>query len=134
MPEIAQGPITTRRTALARIAAAGAVTVPAVTIAASPIDLHPAWYAEWEANLDWCNAPGSTGGRDLDEVPQWQRVEELEELIGTTPAATLTGAAAQLKVLAYCRSQGLVPDDALDAGLESALAVVERSAGEAAHA
>jgi hypothetical protein len=93
-----------------------------------PADPHPAWYAEWNSKLDWCNAPGCAGGRDLIEVPQWHGVLELEELIGTTPATTLTGAAAQLKVLHHWCAKSL-PGDDMEAALENALATVERLAG-----
>ena len=34
----------------------------------------------------------------LGELPEWARLEELEELIGATPAATLAGALAQLRI------------------------------------
>jgi hypothetical protein len=33
------------------------------------------------------------------ESPEWRRIEELEELIASTPAATLDGARVQLALL-----------------------------------
>jgi hypothetical protein len=122
-----------RRAMLGRLATgATVVALPATALAADAPDPHPAWYAEWKANLDWCNAPDSTGGRDLVEFPQWQRVLELEELIGTTPATTLAGAVAQLKVLHHWCAESL-PGDDMEAALENALATVEQLAGGQAH-
>ena len=135
MPEIGKVPITTRRTALARIAAAGVATatVPAAAIAGEAADPHPAWYAEWQRVLDWCNGP-APGDRDLADCPEWHRSLELEELIGSTLARTPAGALCQLRMMRQWCTKESLPSDACDSALSNAMATVERLTGQAAHA
>jgi hypothetical protein len=120
-----------RRTVLAGLAAASAATVPAAAIA-SEADPHLAWFAEWQALVDWCNGP-EPGARELEEFPQYHRTLELEDLIGATPATTLAGASAQLRLVRYWCTPESMPNETLDAALENALATVERLAGGQAH-
>src|SRR4051794_35148648 len=122
----------TRRALLAGAAlAVPAAALPALAAAPVEPDPHPAWYREWEALLDWCNTPGLRGGRDLVEFPQWHRLDELEGLIGATPARTVAGAVAQLRVVNHWLGGNAYVGEAVDAGLENALATLERLAGEA---
>src|SRR5690242_20987588 len=98
MPKADHRHITSRRALLAGAAlVAPAAALPAV----APVgpDPHLAWSAEWRILVDWCD--GSTGERDLDEFPPWHRMVELERLISGTPAATLAGAVAQLRLVRH---------------------------------
>jgi hypothetical protein len=123
----------TRRSILSRAAAVtAAAAMPGAALAAEPVDPHHAWLAEWKELLDWCNGPGP-GGRDLVEFPQWYRVEELEELISSTPTRTLAGARDQLRLLRHWCTSDSLPNDDMDAALENALATIERLAGSAVH-
>ena len=124
----------TRRTALAALAAAPVAGLPAIaecragtTTAEDP---HVAWDHERRALLDWCNGP-EPGDRDLDAIPQFHRLCEVERLIGETPATTPAGVAAQIRLLAYYALVTSTVPDWAKAGLENALAAVERLAGEA---
>jgi hypothetical protein len=125
------GQATSRRTVLACIAASSAATIPAAAIAGEA-DPHPAWLAEWQALVDWCNGP-EPGARELEEFPQYHRTLELEDLIGATPTTTLAGASAQLRLLRYWCTPDSMPNETLNAALENALATVERLAGGQAH-
>ncbi len=121
-----------RRTALAQLAAgAAAVAAPTVALATEP-DPHLAWFAEWQALVDWCNGP-EPGDRDLQEFPQYHRTLELEDLIGTTPARTLAGASVQLRLMRYWCTPEAMPNDTLNAALDNAMATVERMAEKSAH-
>jgi hypothetical protein len=100
---------------------------------ATEVDPHPIWLAEWQALVDWCNGP-EPGDRDMQDCPEWHRTLELEDLIGTTPARTLVGASAQLRLMRYWITPDSMPNDTLNAALENALKTVEQLAGEAAHA
>ena len=89
-----------RRDLLGRLAcatAAGLLAAP-VPLAATEIDPHIAWGAEWRAVLDYCNGPG-LGAANLEDIPEGRRMYELEELIANTPAATLPGVVVQLAVV-----------------------------------
>src|SRR5688500_6626614 len=86
-------------------------------------DPHPAWFVEWEALVDWCN-DDAPSDRDLQDCPEWHRSLELEDLIGGTPARTLAGASAQLRLMRYWCTPESMPNDALNAALENALATV----------
>jgi hypothetical protein len=99
---------------------------PGVTIAAET-DPHPAWLAEWQALVDWCNGP-EPGARELQEFPQYHRTLELEDLIGATPTTTLAGASAQLRLMRYWCTPDSISNETLNAALENALATVERLA------
>jgi hypothetical protein len=120
----------TRRALLAGAAlAAPAAVLPAVVRAApAGPDLHLAWSAEWRILVDWCDS--STGERDLDEFPQWHRSVELERLIAKTPAATLAGAVAQLRLLRHFVEEVGPGSEVERAGRANALATLERLAGE----
>jgi hypothetical protein len=121
-----------RRNILTRLATASVVAVtPGVAITAEP-DPHPAWFAEWEALVDWCNGP-EPGARELEEFPQYHRTLELEDLIGATPTTTLAGASAQLRLMRYWCTPDSIPNETLNAALENAMATVERLAGGQAH-
>ena len=126
------GQATSRRTALARIAAVSVATVPAVAIAGEA-DPHPAWFAEWRAAVDFMNGPVSEEVGELSDLPIWHRAIELEELIGGTPARTLAGTLCQLRMMCqWCTPESL-PNDACAAALENALATIEQLAGGQAH-
>lgn len=88
----------TRRTLLGALAAAPLATAPAALAAATEINPHVAWGAEWRAVLDYCNGPGPHDA-DLEDTPEGQRMFELQELIAETPATTLPGVAAQLALV-----------------------------------
>jgi hypothetical protein len=95
-------------------------------------DPHPAWLAEWQTLVDWCNGP-EPGARELQDFPQYHRTLELEDLIGATPTTTLAGASAQLRLMRYWCTPDSMPNETLNAALENALATVERLAGGQAH-
>lgn len=91
---------TNRRDLLARVAcasAAGVLAAPA-PLAATEVDPHVAWGAEWRALLDYCNGPGPWEA-DLEDTPEGQRMYELQDLIAQTPATTLAGVSAQFEVV-----------------------------------
>jgi hypothetical protein len=94
---------------------------------ATEVDPHPAWFAEWQRMVDWCNGP-EPGNRDMQDCPEWHRANELEDLIGGTPAWTLVGALCQLRIMRQWCTKGSLPNDACNAALENALATVERLA------
>jgi hypothetical protein len=122
-----------RRATLARLATTAAIAAPAVALAAPDVtDPHPAWLAEWQALVDWCNGP-APGARELEEFPQYHRTLELEDLTGATPTTTLAGASAQLRLMRYWCTPDSMPNETLNAALENALATVERLAGGQAH-
>src|SRR4051812_48124838 len=89
----------TRRTLLATVA-----ILPTAWLAAGESDRrpaadpHPGWLAEWEAVRRYINGPAAGTVRRLDDLPEWERLCEREELIGDTPAAPLAGATAQLRL------------------------------------
>src|SRR3954470_22494967 len=119
-----------RRALLGAGALAPAGALPAIAAAAEP-DPHPAWYREWEILLEWCDT-ADLGGRGPAEWPKYHRSHELERLIGTTPAGTVAGALAQLRIVERWHG-GTIAYSADDgAGLENALATLERLAGEPA--
>jgi hypothetical protein len=121
-----------RRTILARLATGAAVAgIPSTALAAEPADPHPAWYAEWEALIEWCDGPGP-GARDLKDYPEWHRSLEVEDLIARTPARTLDGALCQLRMARYYTS-ATYTGEAADAAVENAIASLAQLAGEASH-
>src|SRR4051812_18426324 len=82
-----------RRTLLASAAlVAPASLLPAIAAVAAeqPVDPHPAWVAEWEALIEWQDTT-HTGGRDLEQFPQYHRTLELEGMIGAPPPARWRG-------------------------------------------
>src|SRR4051812_358438 len=95
-------------------------------------DPHPAWFAEWRELLRWSNT-ADTGGRELREFPQWDRLIHLEDLISLTPARTLAGVRVQLAQLHHVITEVGIPNDDDIAGLANAIATLERLAGEARH-
>src|SRR3954454_4491434 len=121
-----------RRALLGAAALAPAAALPA-RAAAVPVgpDPHPAWYREWEILLEWCDT-ADLGGRELAECTEYHRSHELERLIGTTPAGTVAGALAQLRVLDYYHGESLCLSEGDAAGLANALATLERLAELAA--
>jgi hypothetical protein len=119
----------TRRALLVGAAAAPALALPSIAAAADP---HPAWHAEWRELLRWCNT-ADLGGRELREFPQWDRLEELEELISTTAAVTLAGVRVQLAQLHHVITEVGVPNDHDVTGLANAIATLDRLAGEVRH-
>jgi hypothetical protein len=124
----------TRRTLLAGPAlVAPASLLPAIAAVAAEVpDPHPAWHAEWRELLVWSNT-ADTGGRDLAEFRQWDRLMRLEGLIALTPAATLAGVRVQLALLHHVVTEVGVPNDDDVTGLENAIATLGRLAGEARH-
>jgi hypothetical protein len=84
----------------------------------------------WRAVVEWCNT-AEVGGRDLDEFPQYHRALELEGLIHETPARTLGGVLAQLRVLDHWLSQSSGMNERDSTGLANAIATLVRLAGEA---
>ena len=136
MPE-ANGTVSSRRTLLASAAlVAPAALLPAIAAAASDNDCqiapdpHLAWHAEWRELLVWSNT-ADTGGRELHEFPQWDRLIHLEDLISLTPARTLAGVRVQLAQLHHVITEVGIPNDDDIAGLANAIATLERLAGEA---
>ena len=122
-----------RRTLLASAAlVAPATLLPAIAAAAEDPDPHPAWFAEWRACLDHMNGPAGAAVDALAELPEWDRMDELEGLIGATPARTPAGVLAQLRIIAHWQGElsGLSDDER--AAIENAIATLERLAGEAA--
>src|SRR5689334_3705699 len=99
-------------------------TIAELAAAVANDDPHPAWYAEWNACLDWCNAPGNMGDRDAAEFPQFRRLSQLEELILPTPAATLAGALTQLRILNHWHGEETAMDERDSAGLANAIATL----------
>ncbi len=121
----------TRRALLAGVAAAPALALPAVASDNGfqmTSDPHPVWWAEWRELLRWCNS-GAPGDRELREFPQWDRLEELEELISTTAAVTLAGVRVQLAQLHHVITEVGVPNDHDVTGLAHAIATLDRLAG-----
>src|SRR3954451_15640373 len=120
------------RTLLASAAlVATAALLPAIAAAAGQgPDPHPAWLAEWRALIEWQDTT-HTGGRDLEQFPQYHRNLELEGMIGGTPARTLAGVAAQLRAADHWLGGSAYAGEDVDAAIGNALATVERLAGEA---
>ena len=122
----------TRRRALAQLATGATVaSIPGAGLTAE-LDPHPAWFAEWEALVDWCNGP-DPGDRELKDCPEWHRSLEVEDLIASTPARTLAGAVCQLR-LARHYTMTSFPDDSAEVAVANALSTLERLAEEVAHA
>jgi hypothetical protein len=96
------------------------------------VDPHPAWLAEWQRLVDWCNGP-EPGGRDMQDCPEWHRANKLEDLIAGTSARILTGAAAQLRLAHHYLTGAMPEDDASAVALAGALATLNRLAGGQAH-
>src|SRR5689334_8399124 len=119
-----------RRALLAGAASAPVLALPAVAAAAGQApDPHPAWFAEWRATVDSFNAPGAVFE---DDGPQYRRILELEELAAETPARTVAGAAAQVRLArAFIEQYGSLGDGVNDeAMLANALVTLDRLAGE----
>jgi hypothetical protein len=134
MPKADTSSITSRRALLAGAAlVAPATLLPAIAaVAAETSDPHPAWHGEWRELVTWSNT-ADTGGRELREFPQWDRLMRLEGLIALTPAATLAGVRVQLALLHHVITEVGVPNDDDVTGLENAIATLGRLAGEARH-
>jgi hypothetical protein len=66
------------------------------------------------------------------DCPEFHRSLEIENLIGSTPAATLAGVLCQLRLADHYVSPAF-PGDACTAGLTNAIATLERLAGGQAH-
>jgi hypothetical protein len=136
MPFPGVNPAARRRAALALLAAAPAtVAAPALpALAAAPgAGPHPAWLGEWRGLVAWFDGP--TSPDDLSGTSEWDRLLELERLIGSTPAVTVAGAAAQLALATHYMGDddAGMTDGAYDA-FRRAIATVERlAAREARH-
>src|SRR3954464_9887602 len=116
-------PRPSRRTLLASAALlAPASLLPAIAAVAAgeDPDPHPAWHAEWRELLRWSNT-ADTGGRELREFPQWDRLIHLEDLISLTPARTLAGVRVQLAQLHHVITEVGIPNDDDIAGLANAI-------------
>jgi hypothetical protein len=100
---------------------------------ATEVDPHPAWFAEWQRLVDWCNEPGPDD-RDMQARPEWHRSLELKDLIGGTPARTLAETLCQLRIIRQWCTKESLPNDACDAALSNAMATVERLSGEGTYA
>src|SRR4051812_17717599 len=120
----------TRRALLASAAlVAPATLLPAIAAAEDGAsDPHPAWFAEWRALVEWQDTT-HPGGRDLAEFAQYHRTLELEGMIGGTPARTLAGVAAQLRVADHWLGGSAYAGEDVDAAIGNALVTVERPAG-----
>ena len=94
-------------------------------------DPHVAWARELDALRAYLNGPDHPPVETLAKLPEWTRFEELERLIGETPAATPVGAAEQVRLAIRCTNEGSTLGDCERAGLDNALATLERLAGEA---
>jgi hypothetical protein len=132
MPKATHQHTTSRRALLAGAAAAPTLALPAIAAAEAP-DPHPRWRAEWRSLIDRYNTPGAVADEDAEDCPEWRRIIELERLAAGTPARSLAGVAAQLGLaLAFIAEYGSLGDGVNDeALLQSALATLERLAGEA---
>ncbi|WP_290689974.1 MULTISPECIES: hypothetical protein [unclassified Haematobacter] len=86
----ADASLPSRRDVLIGLAAAPMAALP---LSAQPTDPHQAWLEEWRTTEEaWADA-----GEDTPEADAvWARRTELGELLATTPATSLAGAAAQL--------------------------------------
>src|SRR3954464_6249054 len=121
-------PRPSRRTLLASAALlAPASLLPAIAAVAAgeDPDPHPAWFAEWRELLHWSNT-ADTGGRELREFPQWDRLLPPEALIALTPAGTLAGVGVQLALLQHVVSEVGIPNDDDVTGLENAIGTLGR--------
>jgi hypothetical protein len=134
MPKADNAHTTSRRVLLVGAAlVAPASLLPAIAVAAEvEPDPHPAWHAEWRELLRWSNT-ADTGGRELHEFPQWDRLTQLEGLIALTPARTLAGVRVQLAQLHHVITEVGIPNDDDIAGLANAIATLERLGGQARH-
>lgn len=100
--------------AASAMAAVGAAPVAALAETGSATDPHPSWLREWRsAKALW----SSITNEILDENPEseaaWDRAMELEELIYSTPAATIEGVATQLT---YVMEDAKGPEGFIDIG------------------
>jgi hypothetical protein len=93
------------------------------------LDPHPAWLEEYFALREWCNGDEAPENLD-DDVPQWARSCELEDLIADTPAHTLAGVLAQVR-LAQAHDGGSVGDANLLTAIDNAVEALERITGGA---
>jgi hypothetical protein len=122
---------TSRRAVLARAAALpAAVAVPASGDAVQPLstaepDPHPAWTRQWIELTDASADPGLSEEAYQHLIDQ---ILELEHLVGTTPARGLDGARAQIRLALLCLREGMTSGEQVEAGLESALGVLDRLA------
>ena len=119
-----------RRDLLGRLAGAAAVAaVP--TVAEAGTDPHPAWEAELPALRAACRAV-----EDDDDLHDeaCDLLWAVEELIMTTPAATLPGVMAQLRVVhaQLAEHRTLSNDEHETAALGHAVATLQRLGGRAA--
>jgi hypothetical protein len=146
MPKADNTRITSRRTLLASAAlVAPAALLPAIAAAAEKnpsrsakgfqaSDPHLAWHAEWQACLAYMDGPAGGLVDGLDELPEWHRALELEDLMGRAPARTLTGVLVQLRVIIRWQGELSGLTDREKAALANAIATLERLSGEAGHA
>jgi hypothetical protein len=122
-----------RRALLGQLITGAALAAPAVAIASDSPDPHLAWFAEWRDAIDFMNGPVCHEVEELSDLPIWHRANELEDLIGATPARTLAGTLCQLRMMRqWCTAESL-PNEACDAALVNALATLDRLARGQAH-
>ena len=119
-----------RRDLLGRLAGAAAVAaVP--TVAEAGTDPHPVWEAELPALQAACRAV-----EDDDDLHDeaCDRLWDAEKRIMTTPAATIAGAMAQLRVVhaQLTELRTLSADEHETTAIGHALATLQRLAGRAA--
>lgn len=123
MPEAEHTPTTSRRAMTARLAAAdlaaGACAGTATALAAETgQDPHPAWEREAAALRAQASAPGldiTAAEAALD------RLFHLRDLIAATPARTLAGAAAQIRLALDADEGGSAPGECELLALKNAL-------------
>lgn len=118
----------TRRAMLGALAAGVLGSAAAPVVATGAPDPHPAWEREALALQVRINAePGMEQDRFDDLHEQWNA---LQELIAETPAVTMAGLAAQLRLV----KSGLEEDSAVanyawETAVETALTTIEGLAG-----
>lgn len=117
-----------RRVLLLMGAVGSALTNPAAasTVVADP---HPAWLAEVYRLREVMTA--SPYDTTRIRVGPFDDMLRIETLIATTPATTLAGVVAQLRLVELNNEDGGSGDETQDAALSNVLASVERLAGEA---
>ena len=118
----------TRRNLLGAMAAAGVVG--AAQAAAAAVDPHPAWEREViarDAHMEAVSGAATDDEFDALNLERWEVVDQ----ICCTPAATLAGITAQLRVVVTGMGKSSIPNETERDGLQNALASLERMVGRA---